>query len=265
MPPRPITPKQQAILHFLYLYRYLTRLQLQTLLGHKSKHRLSVWLKDLREKQYIGWIYSPGQFSDRSKPATYFLMSSGIHHLSNVGGYPLSELRLRYRDARRSTQFVTTHTLVADCAIRLLSLDRALKSDHSASYTVLTRAALATQLPMLHNIIEDAGLRPQLIVLKQHGAERTTYFFEMLAAAMPRRAIRCKLQEYVQCLNDTDSLLESPGLTGVLLVLSNRAGLLAAKRVARSMVGNDHHALLLFALAADVEQHGINAAIWEEL
>jgi len=45
-----LTTKQQEIIHLLYRYRYLDRIQIQRLMGHKDKRRVLSWLKDLRDK-----------------------------------------------------------------------------------------------------------------------------------------------------------------------------------------------------------------------
>jgi len=53
----PITTKQQDILKHLYRYRFLNRIQIQALMGHKNNRRIAEWLKDLRDEQYLEWIY----------------------------------------------------------------------------------------------------------------------------------------------------------------------------------------------------------------
>ena len=67
-----ITNKQQEILKLLYKYRFLNRIQIQQLMNHKDKKRVIVWLRDLRKKQYIEWIYST-DFVEKTKPAIYYI------------------------------------------------------------------------------------------------------------------------------------------------------------------------------------------------
>ena len=43
-----LTPKQQNILVLLYQYRFLNRIQIQTLMGHKDYRRINAWLADGR-------------------------------------------------------------------------------------------------------------------------------------------------------------------------------------------------------------------------
>jgi hypothetical protein len=72
-----ITNKQQEILKLLYKYRFLNRIQIQQLMNHKDKKRVIVWLRDLRKKQYIEWIYST-DFVEKTKPAIYYLSLNGM-------------------------------------------------------------------------------------------------------------------------------------------------------------------------------------------
>ena len=53
-----LTSRQQTKLKLLYQYRFLNRIQIQTLMGHKDYERINVWLSDLRDNHYVEWIYS---------------------------------------------------------------------------------------------------------------------------------------------------------------------------------------------------------------
>ena len=80
----PITPKQQALIRLIYRHRFLERKQLQVFLGHKDKRRISAWLKELRERQFIDWIYDPENPNEKSTSAIYFLGINGIRLLSEL-------------------------------------------------------------------------------------------------------------------------------------------------------------------------------------
>src|ERR1035437_6375942 len=99
-----ITKKQQDIIKLIYSYRYLDRIQIQLAMNHKDKRRIIAWLKDMREKHYVEWIYSTN-FVEKTKPAIYYLDINGIRYLKSLDLYPIEELRKRYKDASRSRTF----------------------------------------------------------------------------------------------------------------------------------------------------------------
>ena len=67
-----LTKKQQEILRLLYNFRFLNRIQIQALLKHKDPKTINLWLRDLRAKGYVEWIYST-HFAEKTKPAIYYL------------------------------------------------------------------------------------------------------------------------------------------------------------------------------------------------
>lgn len=50
----PITKTQKLILLIIYKFRYVTAFQLQKYFIHNDSHRIKEWLKDLKEKNYLG-------------------------------------------------------------------------------------------------------------------------------------------------------------------------------------------------------------------
>jgi hypothetical protein len=123
-----ITKKQQEILKLLYRYRFLNRIQIQSLMGHKDYKTINLWLKNLREKEYVAWIYST-HFAEKTKPAIYYLGLNGIRHLKQLTttgedgnkqpAYAPEELRKRYRESTRSQTYIDHCVLLADCCITL--------------------------------------------------------------------------------------------------------------------------------------------------
>jgi hypothetical protein len=81
-------------------------------MGHADKRRISAWLKDLRQKQYIDWIYDPTNPGDMSKPAIYFLAANGIRLLRQAGAYSEAEVRKHYKDGSRQPSYITSCLLV---------------------------------------------------------------------------------------------------------------------------------------------------------
>jgi len=132
-----ITNKQQEILQLLYTYRYLNRIQIQTLLHHKNRKTINTWLQDLRDKHYVEWIYST-DYTKRRTPAIYYLGINGVRYLRSTEAYPASEIRKRYYDSGRSEGFISHSMAVADICIELEQ-----KSSESLRYVAHTAADYA--------------------------------------------------------------------------------------------------------------------------
>src|ERR1700756_32248 len=113
-----ITKKQQAILGLLYQYRFLNRIQIQIMMKHKDYKTINVWLKDLREKHYVEWIYST-DFAEKTKPGIYYLGLNGIRHVKMLHPYKTEELRKRYRESTRSQIYIDRCLLIAQGCIVL--------------------------------------------------------------------------------------------------------------------------------------------------
>lgn len=77
-----LTKRQQAILKLLYRFRFLNRIQIQAFLGHKDPKTINLWLRDLRAKGYVEWIYST-HFAEKTKPAIYYLTLNGVPTKTN--------------------------------------------------------------------------------------------------------------------------------------------------------------------------------------
>jgi hypothetical protein len=113
-----ITPRQQDILKYIYRHRFLNRVQIQALLGNKDYKNVNEWLADLREKQYLDWIYST-DYTERRKPAVYFIGINGIRYLKTQSDCVPELVRRLYRDKSRSSSFITSCLLLGDCAVTL--------------------------------------------------------------------------------------------------------------------------------------------------
>ena len=135
-----LTPRQQTILILLYRYRFLNRIQIQTLMGHKDYKRINVWLADLRENHYVEWIYST-DFTEKTKPGIYYLGLNGVRWLKENQAHPTQELRKRYRESSRSRGFVDQCVLVADCCIAMNK--KAASESNRVHYLYATQADYA--------------------------------------------------------------------------------------------------------------------------
>jgi hypothetical protein len=101
-----ITAKQQEIPKLIYKFRFLNRLQIQTLLNHNYHKRIIDWLNDLVEKDYLEKILKDNTFEQRSKPTIYRIGINGIRFLKTQDNISLELLRKLYWERDRSDNFV---------------------------------------------------------------------------------------------------------------------------------------------------------------
>jgi hypothetical protein len=262
-----ITPKQQTIIKLLYKHRFLNRIQLQALMGHTDYKRINAWLKDLREKQYIEWIYST-DFSEKTKPAIYYVSLNGVRFLRSTNEYPVDQLRNRYRESSRKHSFISRCVLLGDCCITLIS-----KSSTNTHYTFVTQADYADPKNEYHFLGDE--LMPHLCFTKHESSEEsagdeivTNYLLEVFDSTLPRYRLKKRLKDYVDYLNDDYwSSERDDSSPAVLLVCPNVADLIYAKRRTRKLIEdawNDEDIHIRFTTEEKLKQHGVTAEIWEE-
>lgn len=272
-----ITNKQQEILKLLFKYRFLNRIQIQALMGHKDYKTINVWLKSLRENQYVEWIYST-DFVGRTKPGIYHLGLNGIRFLKTLDLYATEELRKRYRESSRSQTFIDRCLLLADCCI---TLERA----HDEGGDIETWYYYETEADYLqdsyyHFLTASELIRPQLCFSKEqyegHGDPQTieSYLLEIFDPTFPRYRIKKRLKDYVQYFDEEAdewaNETESDQLPIILLVCPRTSDLIYAKRRTRGLIADiwekdeEDRPHIRFTTTDKLKIHGIKGKIWEE-
>lgn len=255
-----ITTKQEEILKLIYRYRYLDRIQIQKALNHKDKRRILAWLKDLREKHYVEWIYST-DFVEKTKPAIYYLGITGIRHLKSLDVYPIKEVRKRYKDNSRRRTFVDRSLAVADCALQLKAA--------GAGYGFITEADYIDPDHNYHFLAEHDILQPSLYIQKQNKRKEVTtnYLLEVFDSTLPRYRMRRRLKAYVTYLDDGEWEGNDPNPT-ILLVCPSVTELIYAKRATKKLIDDtyaeDGAIRVRFTTTEILKHNGITAKIWEE-
>jgi len=191
-----LTTKQQAIIRLLYQHRFLDRTHIQALLHHKDKRRIIAWLKDLREKQCVTWMYDGNDFAAKTKPAVYYLGLNGIRLLRSLNEYPDEELRKRYKEATRQQSFIDRCLLLADCCVTLET-----KSVGDVQYSSVLQADYADP-GSDHYFLNDLG--PDLCFVKQDGDTTKNYLLEVFDATTPRYMVKKRLSDYVNFLDNDE-------------------------------------------------------------
>lgn len=257
-----ITTKQQEILQLLYRYRFLNRIQIQTLLHHKDYKTINVWLKDLREKEYVTWIYST-DFMEKSKPAVYHLSINGVRFLKTTHEYPATELRKRYREHERSEGFILRSRLVADSCIDLEA-----KSSQKTRYAWQTQADYADPASEYHFLVEADGIQPQLHFTEQKAGKTTHYLLEIIDPTLPQYRLRKRLKDYVTYMADEEWEGESDEPLVVRLVLPTTYLLIYAKRAIRKRledVWDEDNVTIQLTTVDKLRQGGVIDSIWERV
>lgn len=257
-----ITAKQQVILRLLYSYRYLERSQVQALLGHIDKRRISAWLKDLREKHYVEWLYNANDFIEKSRPARYYLGLVGLQYLRASDEYPRVELRKRYKDASRQPDFITRSVVIASCCITLQTQRRA--TLHYACYPP------SEYLQPNNNFDFLRELQPHLYFTKHDSGVITHYLLEVFGFSTPRYMIKKRLKDYLLFVSGSDWQQEmADSLLLLRFACLNNAELIFVKRRIRKVLHDelldmDELNIKLTTLTKLVE-HTVTGDIWEEI
>lgn len=293
-----LTKKQQEILRLLYSFRFLNRIQIQAFLGHKDPKTINLWLRDLRAKGYVEWIYST-HFAEKTKPAIYYLGLNGVRHLRTLTrktknddgqavelpAYPPEELRKRYKEPTRSQTYIDRCVLVADCCISLEKEDATNKA-RKLRYYYQTEAAYLLERSYYYFVtdLDDELIRPNLIFcqdkLNKDGKEEATigsYILEVFDATLPRYRMKKRLSDYVKFLDDGGDdwkeQTDTEKLPVILIVCPRTTDLIYAKRRTRKLIADAWYwedddverPRMRFTTIEKIREHGMLAReIWEE-
>lgn len=266
-----ITMRQKDILDLLYKHRFLNRIQIQALLGHKDYKNTNLWLKDLREKQYVEWIYST-HFAEKTKPAVYYLGINAIRHFRQNNIHPDEFVRKYYREAGRSQAFIDRCILLADTCVAFQQYNDANGDDDWYYYET---EAEYTEKGFFH-FLADTDIHPHLCHSKmtkdEDGEDKTvtSYTVEVFEPTLPRHSVRRRLKNYVQFLDGEEwqSETDEDKLPVALFICPTKADMIYCKRATKRLlkdawgVENIH---MRFTMIQSVKKQGFRARIWEEV
>ena len=293
-----LTKKQLEILKLLYRFRFLNRIQIQAFLGHKDPKTINLWLRDLRAKGYVEWIYST-HFAEKTKPAVYYLGLNGVRYLRTLtrtskdddgkveisSVYPPEELRKRYKEPTRSQTYIDRCILIADCCITLERADTENEAKNKKiRHYCQTEADYLLERSYYHFILESELIQPSLVFCKDRlndkGKEERTlksYILEIFDPTLPRYRMKKRLGDYAKYLDDEGSEWQEQTNTEklpiVLFVCPRTADLIYAKRRTRKLIAdawewkdeNEARPRIGFTTVEKLKQSGVLAGeTWEE-
>lgn len=251
-----ITNKQQEILILIYQFRFLNRVQIQSLLNHKDYKTINQWLKDLTEKEDINRIYSD-KAGENMKPAIYHMNLNGVKHLKALEFSPVQIKKLN-REKERSESFISKHILIAD-----IWLDLQNKSDNKIKFAAATSSDL-TDPDYKYNFLAELGI--DLLYAKISGSVKKYYLLEILEPTLPVYSIRKKIRNYFDFYFSNsweDNTKEN--FPTVLIICPTLSMLISIKRFTKKLLSeyDDIEFKIKFAETKEVREKGITGEIWE--
>lgn len=270
--------RQKEILDLLYKYRFLNRIQIQAMLNQKDYKNTNLWLKDLRAKQYVEWIYST-HFAEKTKPAVYYLGINAIRHFRQNGLHAEHILKY-YRESGRSQAFISRCILLADACIAFQQANRAIdavgrkakKDDIWFNYE--TEAEYTDG--GYYEFLNDTDIHPHLCYAKIGYDEDfqevpvAGYIVEVFDPTLPRYSMRRRLKDYVQFLDgeewQTETEEDKPPIA--LFVCQTKADMIYCKRATKKLLEDTwetENIHMRFATVESVKTQGFRARIWEEV
>lgn len=133
-----VTKKHGEILYLLYRFRFLTRIQIQDLLGHHEPSRLNRWLAELKGYQFIGKDYNEKEGKNRS-PSICFLDKAGLSYIAKK--YNLRNSYIQKLRNEEGISLITKNHSIAAADFYLILSKYANTMNHTLRY--FTKADLA--------------------------------------------------------------------------------------------------------------------------
>lgn len=228
-----ITEKQKEIMELIYKFRFMDRIQIQTLMKHKDYKRINVWLKDLVKKDYLYRIYER-KIPLNIKPAVYFLAPTGVRFTRNLGNYDTNHKL--YREKERSEEFRSKCLLIANLYIDILKktgpqdalnffktkqdfdeYDEIIKPypDGLLSLNVLP----SDIVEFLNNQTTPKSNINTSKKNKRKSKKEYLYFLELIGEKTPRYYLRYRIQQYIEYSDGHQTAKPYPH---VMFVLPNK-------------------------------------------
>lgn len=258
-----ISNKQQEILKFIYHFRFLNRIQIQTLLNHKDHKTINLWLKDLTEKEYINRIYST-KFGENTKPAVYYIGANGIKFLKALVDCPKEQVAKLHREKDRLNSFIANCQFLADIYIELRN-----RNTGEMSYTVSTSAVFLNPNSPYHFL---ANSHIDLVVGRKqtaNGGMKKYYLLEIIGSTLPGYSVRKRIKDYFDFYfsNDWEDNVSNTFPT-IILVFETLPAMLPTKKLVNRLREendnlNDLH--IRFATTDEIKERGVTGEIWEEV
>lgn len=178
-----LKPKQTEILNLLYKFRFLSRNQIQSMLGHKHFNRVIAWLNDLNEKKMVNRDFSR-KFAPN--PSVYFLGVKSRNELKDRDGIKNDLLSRVYREKHYSKKFRAHSMFLAQIYLSLLELTK--KSNSKLHFST------KTDLTGMHYLI--LPVPDAYFAIEEENGSIKRYFLDIFDDLPPRMIMRKRIKQH---------------------------------------------------------------------
>ena len=206
-----ISEKQKEILNLIHKFRFLNRIQIQTLMKHKDYKRINVWLKNLVAKDYLYRIYDR-KTPFNLQPAVYFLAPTGVRYAMYYIDHEKSHKL--YREKERSEEFKNKCSVIANLYIDTLCKTEDLhalnffrtKQELDEDDVLIAPfpdclISLKTSPAIIYDYVnKKIKLTTAITKLKKQVKEEEDYLYylELIGEKTPRYYLRYRIQQYLE-------------------------------------------------------------------
>ena len=206
-----ITEKQKEILKLICKFRFLNRIQIQTLLKHKDYKRINLWLKDLVEKDYLYRIYER-KIPLNIQPAIYFTSPTGVRFIrmyldceSSHKLYREKELSEQFRNKCLDIVNFYIDTVKKTEELNALNFFKTKQDFDEFDELIEPHPDLLVSFTTAPVVIYDfynknANLKTTLRKIKLGQKTKGDYIFNMefIGEKVPRFYLRYRIQQYIE-------------------------------------------------------------------
>lgn len=261
-----LTPGQLEIIVWLNKLHIATRSQLQEIFGHKSHSRVSTWLADLVDKQFVGVRFFL-KSEARKKPWLYHLDSRGYRALVEYFGEQNNYLRYKISHPEFDSRYITHDWMVVEfflCFVRY-ARSRNHRLEHLGTYEGITQEYEGTYFDeheMGSNILSEPDA-----VLKYASPESkipAVFYVEFDRHNMSGPKFLLKINRYLRFYKSKQWQDRYQDFPMVLIVTVNSEFLKTIFEgiEERLKVFDEIEDLFRLTTWKAVQEHGVNGRIW---
>jgi len=247
-----LTKKIQKIIYLVYRFRFLNRIQIQEMLGHKDESRINKWLAFLTEEQYVGRDYDKTIGKNRM-PSVYYLKKAGIRFIKQTYNIDNAYINKLYREEVISLT-TKNHSLRATDFYLIL---RRFAKERNAILEYYTKADLA-QSEFFERIKPDA-----YFTFETEKGKRSS-FVEIDLETESLAQIRRKMQKYSSYYQSSHWKKQTKLFPQIISVSLTQSRMETLRLEIEELFDNSDADPLLckFSTFEHIHQYGLKEPIW---